>query len=107
MNRYTVAGSEGQFEKNSDERVWLINSGIADANEIDSVELVLLEQLYRSVFEEHFPTGLLSVDILKKVALSLVRQYLCMGRPGKNGQYQQRRFYVRPFSAVGETAKRF
>lgn len=66
MNRYTVAGSEGQFEKNSDERVLANKLGIADANEIDSVELVLLEQLYRSVFEEHFPTGLLSVDILKK-----------------------------------------
>lgn len=55
MSRYTVAGSEGQYEKNSDERVLANKLGIADANEMDSVELVLLEQLYRSVFEEHFP----------------------------------------------------
>mgnify|MGYP000390815902 CR=1 FL=1 len=66
MSRYTVAGSEGQYEKNSGERVLANKLGIADANEMDSVELVLLEQLYRSVFEEHFPTGLLSVNILKK-----------------------------------------
>ncbi|HBR1847235.1 TPA: Fic family protein [Klebsiella quasipneumoniae subsp. quasipneumoniae] len=66
MSRYTVAGSEGQYEKNSGERVLANKLVIADANEMDSVELVLLEQLYRSVFEEHFPTGLLSVNILKK-----------------------------------------
>lgn len=42
MSRYTVAGSEGQYEKNSGERVLANKLGIADANEMDSVELVLL-----------------------------------------------------------------
>ena len=32
---------------------------------MDEAELVLLEQLYQSVFEEQFPEGLLSVAMLK------------------------------------------
>jgi cell filamentation protein len=39
--------------------------GIATSDEMDEAELVLLEQLYQSVFEEQFPEGLLSVAMLK------------------------------------------
>ncbi|HHQ6627623.1 TPA: Fic/DOC family protein [Serratia fonticola] len=65
MNRYHVSGSEGQYEKDSDEQVLANKLGIADPDEIDDAELVLLEQLYRSVFEEHFPLGQLTVGMLK------------------------------------------
>lgn len=65
MSRYHVSSSEGQYEKDSDEQVLANKLAISDADEIDGAELVLLEQLYRSVFEEHFPQGLLTVEILK------------------------------------------
>lgn len=65
MNRYHVSSNEGQYEKNSGEQVLANKLGIADADDIDDAELVLLEQLYRSVFEEHFPRGQLTVEVLK------------------------------------------
>ncbi|NMP26631.1 cell filamentation protein Fic [Rahnella sp. SAP-1] len=65
MNRYHVSSSEGQYEKDSGEQVLANKLGIADADEIDDAELVLLEQLYQSVFEEHFPLGQLTVEMLK------------------------------------------
>lgn len=65
MSRYKVSGNEGQYEKDSGEQVLANKLAIADTDEIDDAELVLLEQLYRSVFEEHFPLGLLTVEILK------------------------------------------
>ena len=65
MSRYQVSGSEGQYEKDSGEQVLANKLGIVDADEIDDVELVLLEQLYRSVFEEQFPLELLTVEMLK------------------------------------------
>lgn len=40
--------------------------GIAASDEMDEAELVLLEQLYQSVFEEQFPEGQLSVAMLKR-----------------------------------------
>lgn len=39
--------------------------GIATSDEMDEAELVLLEQLWQSVFEEQFPEGQLSVALLK------------------------------------------
>jgi len=65
MNRYHVSSNEGQYEKDSGEQVLANKLGIAVADEIDSAELVLLEQLYQSVFEQHFPLGQLSVGMLK------------------------------------------
>ena len=65
MSRYHVSSSEGQYEKHSDEQVLANKLGIAASDEMDEVELVLLEQLYQSVFEEQFPEGQLSVAILK------------------------------------------
>lgn len=44
----------------------LVNKlGITVSYKIDKAELVFLEQLYQSVFEEHFREGQLSVTILK------------------------------------------
>lgn len=57
MNRYHVSCSEGQYEKGSGEQVLANNLGIATPDEMDEAELVLLEQLYQSVFEEQFPEG--------------------------------------------------
>lgn len=65
MSRYHVSGSEGQYEKDSGKQVLANKLGIAASEEIDGAELVLLEQLYQAVFEEHFPEGQLNVALLK------------------------------------------
>ena len=65
MSQYHVSSSEGQYEKDSGEQVLANKFGITDAEEIDGTELVLLEQLYHSVFEEQFPLGHITVNILK------------------------------------------
>lgn len=65
MSRYHVSSSEGQYEKDSGEQVLANKLGIFDSEEIDGAELVLLEQLYHSVFEEQFPLGRITVSTLK------------------------------------------
>lgn len=65
MSRYHVSTSEGQYEKNSGEQVLANKLGITASDEIDEAELVLLEQLYQSVFEEQFPEGEIGVVMLK------------------------------------------
>jgi len=65
MSRYHVAGSEGKFEKDSGEQVMANKLGLTDSTEMNEAELVLLEQLYQSVFEENFPEGKLNVALLK------------------------------------------
>ncbi|ADP11615.1 FIC domain-containing protein [Erwinia sp. Ejp617] len=65
MSRYDVSGSEAQYEKDSGEQVLANKLGIAASDEMDEAELVLLEQLYQSVFEEQFPEGQLSVALVK------------------------------------------
>ncbi|ALD44013.1 hypothetical protein AN479_06135 [Serratia marcescens] len=65
MSRYHVSSSEGQYEKESGEQVLANKLGIADSNELDDAELVLLEQLYHSVFEQHFPLGKITVEMIK------------------------------------------
>lgn len=65
MSRYRVSGSEGQYEKNSDEQVLANKLGIADSGEMDEAELVLLEKLYHCIFEEQFPTGQITIALLK------------------------------------------
>ncbi|MDH8618405.1 cell filamentation protein Fic, partial [Klebsiella pneumoniae] len=49
MSRYRVSGSEGQYEKNSGEQVLANKLGIADSDEMDEAELVLLEKLYHCI----------------------------------------------------------
>jgi len=66
MNRYHVFGSEGQYAKDSGDRVLANKLGITVTHEIDDAELVLLERLYHSVFEDHFPTGQLTIKIIKE-----------------------------------------
>ena len=73
MSRYHVSSSEGQYEKDSGEQVLANKLGIATSDEMDEAELVLLEQLYQSVFEKQFPEGQLSVAMLK----SWHRRWLC------------------------------
>ncbi|MBP2859312.1 Fic family protein [Dickeya oryzae] len=65
MSRYHVSSSQGQYEKDSGEQVLANKLGITASDEMDEAELVLLEQLYQSVFEEQFPEGQLSVALLK------------------------------------------
>lgn len=66
MSRYHVSSSEGKFEKGSGEQVLSNRLGITDVEEIDGAELVLLEQLYRNIFEEQFPLGPISVEMIKR-----------------------------------------
>jgi len=66
MDRYHVSSSEGQYEKDSGEKVLANKLGITTSDEMDEAELFLLEQLYQSVFEEKFPEGQLSVAMLKR-----------------------------------------
>lgn len=73
MSRYHVSSSEGQYEKDSGEQVLANKLGIATSDEMDEAELVLLEQLYQSVFEEQFPAGQLSCRHAKTLAPPLVR----------------------------------
>lgn len=65
MSRYLVFSSKGQYGKDSGEQVLSNKLGIATSDEMDEAELVLLEQLYLSVFEEQFPEGQPSVALLK------------------------------------------
>ena len=65
MSRYHVSSSEGQYEKDSGKQVLANKLGIANSDEMDEAEIVLLEQLYQSVFEEQFPGGQLSAAMLK------------------------------------------
>lgn len=65
MSRYHVSSNESQYEKDSGEQVLVNKLGIADPDEIDGAELVLLEQLYHLVFEEQFPQKRITVDLLK------------------------------------------
>lgn len=55
MSRYHISNSEAQYGKDSGEQVLANKLGLATSDEIDEAELVLLEQLYQSVFEEQFP----------------------------------------------------
>ncbi|MFT4272538.1 MAG: Fic family protein [Pantoea sp.] len=66
MSRYHVSGSEGQFEAHSDGQVLANKLGITAPDEIDGAELVLLEQLYRFIFEQHFPLQPVTVAMLKR-----------------------------------------
>lgn len=72
MSRYHVSSSEGQYEKDSGEQVLANKLGIATSDEMDKAELVLLEQLYQSVFEEQFPEDT-ERSPAKKLASPLVR----------------------------------
>ncbi|NIG18376.1 MULTISPECIES: Fic family protein [Pantoea] len=65
MNRYNVSSSEGKYENESCEQVLQNKLGITNAEEMDGAELVLLEQLYRSVFEEQFPMKHIDVAMIK------------------------------------------
>lgn len=65
MSRYHISSSEAQYGKDSGEQVLANKQGLATSDEIDEAELVLLEQLYQSIFEEQFPEGQISVAMLK------------------------------------------
>jgi len=50
MSRYSVSHSEGKYASGSDDLVLENKLGITRAEEMDGAELVLLEQLYHTVF---------------------------------------------------------
>jgi len=65
MSRYSVSHSEGKYASGSDDLVLENKLGITRAEEMDGAELVLLEQLYHTVFEERFPSGKISFSRIK------------------------------------------
>lgn len=73
---------------------------------MDEAELVLLEQLCQSVFEEQFPEGQLSVAMLKSWHRRWLGNIYDVGGTRKSGQYQQGRLYVCPFSTMTKIAER-
>lgn len=106
MSRYRVSGSEGQYEKNSDEQVLANKLGIADSGEMDEAELVLLEKLYHCIFEEQFPAGQITVALLKSWHRRWLGNIYDVGRARKDCQYQQRGLYVRALCTVAKTNTR-
>ena len=65
MSRYHVSNSEGQYEEDSGEQVLANKLGVSSSDEINDAELVLLEQLYQFIFEEHFPLEQITVSMIK------------------------------------------
>ena len=61
MSRYEASGIQAEFEPGSNERVLRNLLGVTNPSEMDNVELLLLEQLYRAVFDEDFPDRHLTV----------------------------------------------
>lgn len=106
MNRYHVPGSEGQFEKDSGEQVLANKLGIASSDEIDEAELVLLEKLYHSVFEEHFPHGQLSLSLLKSWHRRWLGNIYQWAGHERTVNISKGGFYVCPLSATAKTDER-
>lgn len=65
MSRYSVSHSEGVYARGSDDLVLHNKLGITTAEEMDGAELVLLEKLYQTVFEERFPFGDISFSMIR------------------------------------------
>ena len=65
-NRYTACGIETEFEPGSDGLVLRNKLGITESEEMDELEAVLLEKLYRLVLIDDFPDRALTVaDLLR------------------------------------------
>ena len=65
MNRYSVAGPEGEFEPGSNGELLRNKQGISTGADMDELELSLLVQLYQEVLGEQQPTGVLRVSDLR------------------------------------------
>jgi cell filamentation protein len=66
MTRYSVEGSEGEFEPGSEEKVLRNKLGITDPQDMDEAELLLLLQLYAHVFDHLEDDRRLTVDMIKE-----------------------------------------
>lgn len=64
MNRYSISGSEGEHQPNSNAQVLQNLLGITDLAEMNKVEARLLKELYFYVFD-HFPAELTSQLLCK------------------------------------------
>jgi cell filamentation protein len=66
VDRYQVAGDQGQFEPGSGGRVLANQLGIVDSEEMDDVELYLLSRLYEALLGDDFPDRALTVADLQR-----------------------------------------
>ncbi|KAB7627602.1 Fic/DOC family protein [Alkalilimnicola sp. S0819] len=66
MNRYSVPGSEGQFQPGSNEQVLANKLGLTDPAEMDEAELQLLLKLHEHVLQTVAPDQPLSVAMIKE-----------------------------------------
>jgi cell filamentation protein len=65
MSKYVLGGSQTAYQPGSDNRVLLNKLGIADPEEIDEAELLLLRQLYDRVLNQQLPRGAITTGHLK------------------------------------------
>ncbi|MBX3588661.1 MAG: Fic family protein [Ramlibacter sp.] len=65
-NRYQTTGAEGEFEPGSNERVLRNLAGITSPDDMDTLELQLLGDLYEEVLLNDFPNRALSVTDLRR-----------------------------------------
>ena len=64
-NRYTVQGTQGEFQPGSSDRVLANKLGITSVEEINELELHLLQQLYEEVLLAQLPNRAVQVADLK------------------------------------------
>ncbi len=66
MNKNHVSNSEGKSVDGSDEEVLANKLGLSNVDDINDVELVLLEKMYQTIFEEQFPTEQITVSLIQR-----------------------------------------
>ncbi|AVO50509.1 cell filamentation protein Fic [Melaminivora suipulveris] len=64
-DRYSVHGTQGEFQPGSGDRVLANKLGIQSAADMDELELELLQRLYEEVLLKHLPGRALTVQDLK------------------------------------------
>lgn len=65
MSRYSVSGTQGEYEPGSNNLVLANKLGITDVHEMDIIELELLQELYEYIFGKAFPEEYITVELIK------------------------------------------
>ncbi|MDR2226503.1 MAG: Fic family protein [Providencia sp.] len=66
MNKYDISNSEGKFAIDSDHEVLANKLRLSSIDDINDAEIVLLEKLYQTIFEEQFPTKQITVSLIQR-----------------------------------------
>lgn len=65
MSRYSVSGTQGEYEPGSNNLVLANKLAIKDVHEMDIIELELLQELYEYIFGKAFPEEHITVELIK------------------------------------------